>query len=126
MVERALKQYRIYCIINLTWYALLILLCITMIVLLRGGSPAPDVLLNDQIPSFRGTLIGMAVYAWIFFAVTLFVMKPVRTHKWWVGAMVNICIGISTICLAPLCIMMAIRWNSKEVKDYFNPSSFEV
>lgn len=126
MVERALKQYRIYCFINLAWYALLIILCIGMSLFLKSGTPNPDVLPDDQIPSFRATLVGMAIYGWIFFALTLFLMKPVRTHKWWLGAFINILLGVSTCCLAPLCIPMALRWNSKEVREYFNHHSFEI
>lgn len=126
MVERALKQYRLYCFINLVWYALLILLCITMVLVLKNGSPNPDVIPEDQISTLRGVLVGFAAYAWVFFVVTLFLMKPVRTNKWWMGAFINICFGISTCILAPLCIPMAITWNSKEVKAYFNQQSFEI
>ena len=126
MVERVLKQYRIYCYINLAWYALLILLCITSVLTIKSGTPNPDILPEDQIPMIRGTLVGLAIYGWIFFVLTLFLMKPVRSSKWWLGAFINICLGVSTCCLAPFCIPMAIRWNSKEVKDYFNQQSFEI
>jgi hypothetical protein len=126
MVERAIKQYRVYCYINLAWYALLIILCIGMAIALKDGNPAPDVLPEDQIPTLRGTMVGMAIYGWIFFALTLFLMKPVRTTKWWMGSFINICLGVSTCFLAPFCIPMAIRWNSKEVRDHFNQQSFEI
>lgn len=126
MVEQALKRYRLYCFVNLAWYALLILLCITFVLLLKGGSPNPEILPEDQVASMRWTLIFMLVYSWVFFVITLYLMKPVRTAKWWMGALINICLGISTCCLAPLCIPMAIQWNSKEVKDYFQPRSFEL
>jgi hypothetical protein len=97
-----------------------------MVLLLKNGNPSPDVIPDDQIPMLCGTLIGMAAYGWIFFVVTLFLMKPVRSHKWWLGAFINICLGVSTCCLAPICIPMAIKWNSQEVKDYFTKPSFEV
>ena len=126
MIERALKQYRLYCYINLAWYALLIVLCIGMALFLRGGTPDPDTLPAEQVPAIRNTLIGMAAYGWIFFAATLFMMKPVRTHKWWLGAFINVCLGVSTCCLAPFCIPLAIKWNSKEVKDYFEKHTFEA
>ncbi len=126
MVERALKQYRIYCFINLAWYALLIILCITMVLVLKNGTPDPEVLPQDQVASIRGTLVWLAAYAWIFFALTLFMMKPVRTTKWWLGAFINILLGVSTCCLAPLCLPMAVRWNSKEVREYFSNPSFEI
>jgi hypothetical protein len=68
---------------------------------LKDGNPAPDVLPQDQIPMLRGTMIGMSVYGWIFFALTLFLMKPVRTHKWWMGAFINICLGVPRTSLYP-------------------------
>ena len=126
MVERALKQYRFYCFINLAWYALLIVLCIGSLMYLKQGSPNPDTIPEDQVSTLRITFIGMGAYAWVFFLVTYFLMKPVRTSKWWLGAFINICLGITTCCLAPICIPMAIQWNSEEVKDYFNKQSFEL
>ena len=126
MVERALKQYRIYCFINLAWYALVILLGITMVLVLKNGTPNPETIPEEQIGSLRVVSACLAGYGWIFFLLTVFLMKPVRTSKWWLGAFLNICFGISTCCLAPLCIPMAISWNSKEVKDYFSKPSFEA
>lgn len=126
MVERALKQYRIYCFINLAWYALLILLCITMVLLIKNGSPNPDILPEDQIAGLKWFFIGMAVYGWIFFALTLMYMRPTRTMKWWLGAFLNICFGIGTCILAPFCIHLALKWNSKEVREYFSQHSFEI
>jgi hypothetical protein len=93
MIERALKQYRIYCFINLAWYALLIVLCIGSLIYLRQGNPSPEALSDDQLPALRTTFIGMAAYAWIFFLATYFLMKPVRSGKWWLGAYINICLG---------------------------------
>lgn len=126
MVDLALKQYRFYCFINLAWYAIFILLCIFSLFILKTGSPNPEILPEEQVSTFRVILLGAAIYGWIFFAVTMFLMKPVRSHKWWLGAYINICLGITTCCLAPLCIPMAIKWNSKEVKDYFSSQPFEL
>jgi hypothetical protein len=97
-----------------------------MVLLIKNGSPNPEVLSQDQIPGLKGVLIGMAVYGWIFFTLTLVYMKPVRTSKWWLGALINICCGISTCILTPFCIQLALKWNSKEVKDYFSHHSFEL
>lgn len=119
MVESALKLYRIYCILNLVWYALLILTSITLVLFLRSGTLDLSQIPADQIQLLNGCLIFLAAYSWILFAVTLTLMKPVRTSKWWLGAFFNICVGISTCFLAPLCIPLALRWNSPTVKAYF-------
>jgi hypothetical protein len=97
-----------------------------MMLVLKNGSPNPELLPEDQISNLRLTFFGTAVYGWIFFTVTLFMIKPVRNRRWWLGAFINICVGISTCCLAPFCIPLAIKWNSPDVRDYFNRQSFEL
>jgi hypothetical protein len=97
-----------------------------MVLVLNNGTPNQEILPEDQIPMFRWALIGMAAYGWTFFALTIFLMKPVRNNKWWLGAFINICLGVTTCCLAPYCLPLAINWNSKEVKNYFDPQSFDI
>lgn len=122
MVEQALKLYRIYCYLNLVWYALLILVSVTLVLFLRTGTVDLSAVSPDQIQTLYGSLIFLAAYSWVFFALTLFVMKPVRTSKWWVGAYFNIIVGAFSCCLVPLCFPLAVKWNSKEVREYFNAS----
>ncbi|MBS1702521.1 MAG: hypothetical protein JST12_12720 [Armatimonadetes bacterium] len=99
---------------------------VTLVLVLREGTVDLSQIPPDQIAMLRGSLIFLGIYSWILFAMNLAILKPQRTHKWWMGAFINICVGISTCCLAPLCIPLAIKWNSKEVREYFNPVSFDL
>ena len=126
MVERTLKLYRIYCYINLIWYALLSLGSITMVLFLRMTSIDLSQVPADQMTLLNNSLIFLAIVSWIFFATTLSVMKPVRTRKWWLGGFMNICLGVTTCCLAPFCLPLAFMWNAPEFKAHFNPASFDV
>lgn len=77
----------------------------------------------DQMTLMGRTFVFMAVYSWVMFVAVLYLMKPVRTMKWWTGAFINICLGVTTCCLAPFCIPVAINWNREEVKKYFDEKS---
>lgn len=126
MVERTLKLYRIYCYVNLIWYGVTSLGSITLVLFLRQTTLDLSALPPEQLTLLNGLLVFLAAVCWIFFALTLGVMKPSRTKKWWLGGFLNICLGISTCCLAPLCIPLAIMWSNPDFKRYFEPASFDL
>lgn len=120
MIEKTLRLYRFYCYLNLIWYAALTLFSITTILVLKKGDFPGEVIDKDQSTMLLKLLFMMLIMSWVFFAITLTMMKPVRTRKWWIGGSMNIYLGITTCCLAPFCIPLAIKWNAQEFKDYFD------
>jgi hypothetical protein len=117
MHESTLKAYRFYVWLNVVWY-----LCVAgfgIFTIVMSNSLAANPIEGQELPTdfLRGAgmlLIGISI---VFGILAIGVLKQPVNEKTWMVHFVNICMGITTCCLAPFCIWMAIRWNSPEFRE---------
>jgi uncharacterized protein YacL len=123
MHDQILKAYRIYCWINVVWYC--------GIVFLGSFSLALYQMVDLDLP--RESIIQLNISSiltialgFVFGIVTIRMMRQPITYKNWVWHYVNICLGITTCCLAPYCLWLAMRWNDKEFRNSLGTEGFQL
>jgi hypothetical protein len=123
-MDKTLQHYRIYCYLNLAWYAFLCFLGFTGLFLARSADP--EVLPPESRGVFQLACFGLVVMGVGFGLANLSLMRQPKNPKAHLAHFVNICLGISTCLLAPYCIWLAIRWQKPEVKALFDQQDFKL
>lgn len=123
-MDKTLQHYRIYCWLNMAWYGFLCFIGFTGLFLSRTADSEvlpPESRNVFQVACF--SLVGMGV---CFGLANLSLIRQPKSPKSHLAHFINICLGISTCVLAPYCIWLALRWQSPEVKAYFDQPEFKL
>ena len=121
-MDKTLKHYRFYSWLNMAWYAFLCLLGFTGLFFARTADPVA--LPPESRDVFQKACFALVVMGVVLGLGNLSLMRMPKTPKSHLAHFINICLGISTCVLAPYCIWLAIRWQSPEVKSYFDQPEF--
>jgi hypothetical protein len=126
MIDKTLRAYRFYCWLNVVWYVLIG--SFGMGCFIFGGQLSIDIdgVSVERVTLLRNSGLILAIIGLVFGVGSVLLMRQRSTEKTWLFHFLNICLGITTCCLSPFCIWLAIRWNSKEIKDYFARAKFEL
>ena len=123
-MEKTLKHYQIYCWLNCAWYGFLCFWGFAGLALARTADS--EALPEDSRGIFQAASFVLVVMGVGFGLANLSLMRQPKTPKAHLAHFINICIGISTCLLAPYCIWLAIRWQSPDVKAYFDQQEFKL
>ena len=123
-MQQTLKLYRAYCILNVIWYVVVGGLGVAGILLAKSADP--ELLPPDQGQILRLCGIILILIAVVFGTATVKLMQLPRTPTTYTAHFVNICLGLTTCLLTPLCLYLAIQWQKPELRAHFEQESFKL
>ena len=115
-------MYRAYCWLNVVWYAVILVLGVFSVRLAKAN--AADLGEQASILISSGYLLMALGIVFGAFALWFLTVPLKKTPH--IAHMVNICLGISTCCLAPFCIYLALQWQKPEVLEFFQRQDFDL
>ena len=123
-MDKTLRHYRIYCWLNMAWYAFLCFIGFAGLLLARAADP--EVLPVESRGTFQMASLALVVMGVVFGLANYSLMRQPRTQQAYLAHLINICLGISTCILAPYCIWLGLQWQKPEVKAYFDKQDFSL
>jgi hypothetical protein len=113
-VPRAVVYYRAYCFASAGLNLLLAAVSVWMIV-------RKEALASEWVPGSVWLLAGAMFLptAVAFGLLNLWLSRVQRRPGHWAMHLGNICLGVASCCLTPLCLPLLLAWLRPEVKQWF-------
>jgi len=108
---KVVKWFRVYCGILCSIYLIMVLYSWTLVLAPPGKMPEAEARFMGAFLCLTGLVLSAG------FAVP-FLVSPRRWWLWGYGIGL-ICLGMTSTCLLPVCVLLLINWIKPETKAYF-------